>query len=76
MKAFLHLKTFDGRAAFSTWPTRVAINSALMTLRRRRSHPETPMKFNDSKTWRSWEIADQTKDVEQHYLRRASGQNA
>lgn len=35
MNAFTHLRTFDGRSSFSTWLTRIAINSALMTLRRR-----------------------------------------
>jgi RNA polymerase sigma-70 factor (ECF subfamily) len=30
MRAYLNLKTFDGRAKFSTWLTRIAINSALM----------------------------------------------
>jgi RNA polymerase sigma-70 factor (ECF subfamily) len=40
MKAFIHIRTFDGRSAFSTWLTRIAINSALMTLRRRRRQNE------------------------------------
>jgi RNA polymerase sigma-70 factor (ECF subfamily) len=34
MKAYVHLQSFDGKAKFSTWLTRIAINSALMTLRR------------------------------------------
>lgn len=33
MKAYVHLNSFDGRAKFSTWLTRIAINSALMTIR-------------------------------------------
>jgi RNA polymerase sigma factor (sigma-70 family) len=40
MKAFAHLATFDGRSAFSTWLTRIAINSALMALRKRRNVQE------------------------------------
>jgi RNA polymerase sigma-70 factor (ECF subfamily) len=36
MRGFVHIRTFDGRAAFSTWLTRIAINSALMMLRKRR----------------------------------------
>ena len=36
MKAFLHLDSFQGRANFSTWFTRIAVNSALMLLRKRR----------------------------------------
>src|SRR5277367_148384 len=38
MKAYRHLNTFDGRAKFSTWLTRIAMNSSLMILRRKRSH--------------------------------------
>jgi RNA polymerase sigma factor (sigma-70 family) len=40
MRGFVHIRTFDGRAAFSTWLTRIAINSALMMLRKRRWHLE------------------------------------
>ena len=39
-KAFRRLPSFQGRSALSTWVTRIVINSALMTLRRRRSHLE------------------------------------
>ena len=35
-KAFTHLHTFEGRSAFSTWLTRIAITEALMLLRRSR----------------------------------------
>ncbi len=69
MKAYVHLKTFDGRAKFSTWLTRIAINSALMILRRRRAHPETSMEVTDGETWQQWEIADQTKNIEELYAR-------
>ena len=34
LKAFVHLKQFDGRSKFCTWLTRVAINSSLMFLRK------------------------------------------
>ena len=40
LRAFLHIKDFDGRSRFSTWLTRIAINSALMILRKKRSSPE------------------------------------
>ena len=36
--AFRHLADFDGRAAFSTWLHRIAVNAALMQVRRR-PHP-------------------------------------
>jgi RNA polymerase sigma-70 factor (ECF subfamily) len=45
MRAYVHLNTFDGKAKFSTWLTRIVINSALMTLRRKRAHPETSMEI-------------------------------
>jgi RNA polymerase sigma-70 factor (ECF subfamily) len=35
-KAFVHLHKFEGRSSFSTWLTRIAINEALMSLRRGR----------------------------------------
>ena len=38
MKAFLYLPNFDERSAFSTWLTRIAINSALMILRKQRRY--------------------------------------
>jgi RNA polymerase sigma-70 factor (ECF subfamily) len=69
MKAYAHLKTFEGRASFSTWVTRIAINSALMALRRKRAHPETSMEVYDGETWRWLDVADQTKDVEELFTR-------
>ena len=36
LKAFRHLKNFDGRSKLSTWLFRIATNEALMLLRRRR----------------------------------------
>src|ERR1700733_3878484 len=35
-KVFLHLSPFQEKARFSTWLTRIAMNEALMLLRRRR----------------------------------------
>jgi RNA polymerase sigma-70 factor, ECF subfamily len=43
LKAFIHLRTFNGESLFSTWLTRVAINEALMLLRRRRGSREVPV---------------------------------
>src|SRR5467141_4293661 len=39
-KAFTHLGKFEGRSAFSTWLTRIAVTEALMFLRRGRSQRE------------------------------------
>jgi len=35
-QAFVHLKSFQGQSRFSTWLTRIAINEALMLIRKRR----------------------------------------
>jgi RNA polymerase sigma-70 factor (ECF subfamily) len=70
IKAYLHLNTFDGRAKFSTWLTRIAMNSSLMILRRKRSHPETSMEITDGDTWQQWDIADRAKNAEELYARR------
>jgi RNA polymerase sigma-70 factor (ECF subfamily) len=35
-KAFVHLNSFVGRSSFSTWLTRVAINEALMLIRKKK----------------------------------------
>jgi DNA-directed RNA polymerase specialized sigma24 family protein len=39
LKAYIHIGGFEGKSAFSTWLTRIAINSALMQLRKKRSQP-------------------------------------
>src|ERR1700727_1987581 len=39
LKAYIHIGGFEGRSAFSSWLTRIAINSALMLLRKKRSQP-------------------------------------
>jgi RNA polymerase sigma-70 factor, ECF subfamily len=40
LSAFLHIKTFDERSTFSTWLTRIGVNSALMILRKKRNSHE------------------------------------
>jgi RNA polymerase sigma-70 factor (ECF subfamily) len=42
-KAFVHLHRFEGKSSFSTWLTRIAINEALMFLRKSRSLREVPI---------------------------------
>src|ERR1700722_15906770 len=37
LKAYIHIRRFEGRSAFSSWLTRIAINSALMLSRKKRS---------------------------------------
>ena len=52
-KAFIHLKQFEGKSLFSTWLTRIAINEALMLLRRKRGSHEVPIEESTTKTERA-----------------------
>jgi RNA polymerase sigma factor (sigma-70 family) len=40
LRAHLALGTFEGRSSIYSWLTRIAVNSALMILRKRRARPE------------------------------------
>jgi len=42
-KAYTSLRSFQGRSSFSTWLTRIVINSALMSRRRKSAHPEASL---------------------------------
>jgi RNA polymerase sigma factor (sigma-70 family) len=48
LKSFRHLIAFNGQSQFATWLTRIAINLALMLLRKRRNHPEILIESSDS----------------------------
>jgi RNA polymerase sigma-70 factor, ECF subfamily len=41
LNAYQHLRQFEGRAQFSTWLTRIAVNEALARRRRRISEPDS-----------------------------------
>ena len=60
---FLHIEHFEERSSFSTWHTRIAINSALMISRRRRNFSEIPAKDSGAVGW-SQEIADSAPNPE------------
>ena len=49
-KAFIHLTRFEGESLFSTWLTRIAINEALMLLRRKRGSHEVPIEESSKTT--------------------------
>jgi RNA polymerase sigma-70 factor, ECF subfamily len=49
-KAFVHLQQFEGNSSFSTWLTRIAINEALMWLRKKRALPEVPIEESSTIT--------------------------
>src|SRR5258705_11537928 len=48
LRAFVHLNDFNGESSFATWLTRIAINSALMILRKKRSSLEMAMTSGDN----------------------------
>jgi RNA polymerase sigma-70 factor, ECF subfamily len=65
-RAFIHLLGFEGRSSFSTWLTSIAINHALILLRKRRALRELPLEdpSNDERTTPALEIADAGPDPE------------
>jgi RNA polymerase sigma factor (sigma-70 family) len=67
LKAFVHLPGFEGRSSFSSWITRIAINNALMLLRKRRVIEISIDAFTDRETWSGWEIADIRQNPEEAY---------
>ena len=71
MRAFLRLHTFECRASFSTWLTRIAINTALMLLRKRRGALRSAIDCNldDCAQSEKWELRDQRENPEQQYAR-------
>jgi RNA polymerase sigma-70 factor, ECF subfamily len=71
-KAFVHLHKFEGKSSFSTWLTRIAINEALIWLRKVRSLREVPMDASnsDEAARAGLEIADARPDPEACYLER------
>jgi RNA polymerase sigma-70 factor, ECF subfamily len=40
LRAYLGIETFEGRSKIYSWLTRIAVNTALMVLRKRRTRPE------------------------------------
>ncbi len=71
-KAFIYLKNFEGESLFSTWLTRIAINEALMLLRRRRGTREVPIAESNSEdeTALPLDIADAGPNPEDSCLQR------
>jgi RNA polymerase sigma-70 factor (ECF subfamily) len=67
LRAYLHLGSFEGRARFSTWLTRIVINSALMNRRRIHAHSPLPLEeyvASDDIHWTAVAI-DRDPDPEQ-----------
>jgi RNA polymerase sigma factor (sigma-70 family) len=71
LRAFLQLNRFEGRSTFSTWFTRIAINSALMSLRKKRcmEQPVTPDTMEEV-TSRTWDPIEVRPTPEQELMKR------
>jgi RNA polymerase sigma factor (sigma-70 family) len=65
LSAFVHIKDFDARSSFSTWLTRIAINSALMTLRKKRRPREIPIGSGElGANGVGWDVPDPSPNPE------------
>jgi RNA polymerase sigma-70 factor (ECF subfamily) len=60
LRAYLALHKFEGRSSFYSWLTRIAINSALMILRKRRKRPEVSIDYPN-------ETGDESRGTEFRY---------
>jgi RNA polymerase sigma-70 factor, ECF subfamily len=71
LRAFVHVKSFEGRAKFTSWLTRIAINSALMILRKKRVPEVAIAEYdNDFEHWRPFEIPGRSETPEAYCERR------
>lgn len=72
LRAFVHLRDFDGRSGVATWFTRIAINSALMILRKKRTSLEVTVEATDDsgKDGLQYQIADRAPNPERRYAQR------
>jgi RNA polymerase sigma-70 factor (ECF subfamily) len=75
-KVFTHLRKFEGRSAFSTWLTRIAITEALMLLRKSRGLREMLVDdlTGNEETTPGLEIPDTSPDPEAIYSQRESAE--
>src|SRR5467141_1600786 len=69
LRAFVHMADFDGRSSFGTWLTRIAINSALMILRKKRASLEIASDCDDvfAADGLHYEITDHRPNPERRY---------
>jgi RNA polymerase sigma factor (sigma-70 family) len=74
LKAFVHFGDFNRASSFTTWFTRISINSALMILRKRRVRPEALIHepIDESARPVQLDIADRRPNPEQDYIQSES----
>jgi RNA polymerase sigma-70 factor, ECF subfamily len=68
-QAFIHLKSFSGDSRFSTWLSRIAINAALMKLRKRHFREVSLDESAETGQASHLELVDQGLNPEQLYAR-------
>jgi RNA polymerase sigma-70 factor (ECF subfamily) len=75
MKAYEHLDQFKGDSKFYTWIVRIAVNQALMKLRRRKTDKSVSLdeQIDTGEDNVTREIAAWGEDPEQHYSREELG---
>lgn len=74
LSAYLSLQSFEGRSSFGSWFTRIAVNSALQQLRRRKRRPEQPLMKaqDDSEPVAIYDPVDPAPDPEEACRRQQS----
>jgi RNA polymerase sigma-70 factor (ECF subfamily) len=74
LRAYRALNTFEGRSKLFSWLTRIAINSALMTLRRRRTSCEATSESLSSREEEvpQLQVKDPSPNPEETFLQRES----
>ena len=72
LNALVHIASFEGRSSFSSWLTRIAINSALMKLRKNRAYPEVSIDgpTGASEDFVPYESEDPEPDPEERFAQR------
>lgn len=70
LRAYQHLETFRGSCTFQTWITQIAINTALMVLRKRKTRSETSLEIakGEGQPAGSWDVPDPCPTPEQVYF--------
>lgn len=73
LSAYIHLHQFRGASSFSSWLHRIAINSAVMLLRKRKVHAVISSdrhEDDDPSSWNAWDVSDLLPNPEQIYAKR------
>lgn len=71
LKAYCSLPEFRESCRFSTWITKIAMNSALMLLRKRKSRSEVSLvqSCETDQIGRTWDVPDPSPSTERKYAR-------